>query len=245
MSSSNPGPTAEDKLAFCVACTALDQATRDLQQLRSNPATSLNALSKAQRDYELSRVQWQRCQWQLRAATAHAVKRPSQCIGAVVIVGHDKAVRDSLRVLLNVKGYGRSKALGFDHWHEIWLEPSRQLIILDVPVNSITTALWFVESFDTSGQFRWQGRCRRCQAHRARRIALRNRLDPVADEGSSASWVTVSVGTAQGSFIPSRSPYLRIFTEAALRICLPKPRNAGTNTPGPQFAKCGGEVTYI
>ncbi|MBB5417876.1 response regulator receiver protein [Paraburkholderia atlantica] len=150
VSSSNPGPTAEDKLAFCVACTALDQATRDLQQLRSNPATSLNALSKAQRDYELTRVQWQRCQWQLRAATAHAVKRPSQCLGAVVIVGHDKAVRDSLRVLLNVKGYGRSKALGFDHWHEIWLEPSRQLIVLDVPVNSITTALWFVESFDTS-----------------------------------------------------------------------------------------------
>ena len=95
-------------------------------------------------------MQYLRCQWRLRAATAHAVKQPAQCLGAVVVVGHDKAVRDSLRVLLNVKGYGRSKALGFEHWHEIWLEPSRQLIILDVPAYSTTTPLWFVDSFATS-----------------------------------------------------------------------------------------------
>jgi hypothetical protein len=71
-------------------------------------------------------------------------------VGPIVIISRDKVIRDSLAVLLNVKGYGRSKAYGFDSWHSFLLEPLQQLIVLDVSEFSRGAFAWFVESFNTT-----------------------------------------------------------------------------------------------
>ena len=71
---------------------------------------------------------------------------PPPVVGPIVIIGRNKVIRDSLAVLLNVKGYGRSKAYGFDSWHSFLLEPLPQLIVLDVSEFSRGASAWFVES---------------------------------------------------------------------------------------------------
>ncbi|MCG5076067.1 hypothetical protein [Paraburkholderia tagetis] len=147
VSSPNPMSIAQDKIAFDSARIAFDKANHDLQRLKNDPETSLARLSKAQRDYDLSRVQWLRCQWQLRANAAHALKTPPRT-GPIAIVGQNQAVRESLAVLLGVKGYGRPKALGFDCWQRVWLDTSLKLVLLDVPEHSVTTSLWFVDGFE-------------------------------------------------------------------------------------------------
>ncbi|CAG9228987.1 hypothetical protein PSAB6_50112 [Paraburkholderia sabiae] len=141
--------TANDALGFDVACAALEQATRDAQRLTDDPTATLAALSKARRDYDLSRMRWLRCEWELRAAAAHALRRPPLKIGPLLIVGSDKTVRESLAVLLAAKGYGRPKAVGFDAFDRT-NALGRQLVIVDVPWHSVTAARWFLESFDAS-----------------------------------------------------------------------------------------------
>ncbi|MEX3968431.1 hypothetical protein AB4Y42_40815 [Paraburkholderia sp. EG286B] len=53
-----------------------------------------------------------------------------------------------MAVLLDVKGYGRSKARAFDSWHEVWLEPS-QLIVVDVSRFSRGASMLLIEGFET------------------------------------------------------------------------------------------------
>ncbi|HKU00198.1 MAG TPA: hypothetical protein VJS30_27260 [Paraburkholderia sp.] len=95
-------------------------------------------------------MEWLRRQWQLRLAGPHAIPKLPPIVGPIVIIGRDKVIRESLAVLLNVKGYGRSKACGFDGWHTFCLEPLQQLIVLDVSEFSRGASSWFVESFDTT-----------------------------------------------------------------------------------------------
>ena len=71
-------------------------------------------------------------------------------VGPIVIIGRDKVIRKSLAVLLNVKGYGRSNACGFDSWNSFLPEPLQQLIVLDVSEFSHGASAWFVERFDTT-----------------------------------------------------------------------------------------------
>ncbi|MEX3967450.1 response regulator receiver protein [Paraburkholderia sp. EG286B] len=140
----------EDKVAFGAALAELSKATQDLQRLERDPATSLAALARAEHRYELSRLEWLRCEWQLRASGAHALPTPPPAVGPIMIVGRDEVIRESLAVLLNVNGYGRSKACGFDSWQKFCLEPSQQLIVLDVAEFSRGPSAWFVESFDVA-----------------------------------------------------------------------------------------------
>ncbi|MEM5340557.1 response regulator receiver protein [Paraburkholderia azotifigens] len=111
---------------------------------------SLAALPRAEHRHERSRLEWLRCQWQLRLAGAHAIPKPPPIVSPIVIIGRDKVIRESLAVLLNVKGYGRSKACGSDSWHKFLLEPLQQLIVLDVSEFSRGASAWFVGSFDTT-----------------------------------------------------------------------------------------------
>lgn len=138
----------EDTLAFDTAIAELNRATQDLERLEHDPATSLAGLARALDRYYLSRLAWLRSECQLRASTAHRIPKLPPAAGPIVIVGHDKWVRDSLAVLLDVKGYGRSKARGFDNWHEVWLEPS-QLIVVDVSPFSRGASTLLVDGFDT------------------------------------------------------------------------------------------------
>ncbi|MEM5314375.1 response regulator receiver protein [Paraburkholderia sp. JHI869] len=137
----------EDTLAFDTAVAELNKATQDLQRLEHDPTTSLAGLARAHDRYYLSRLEWLRRECQLRASAAHPVPKLPPGAGPTVIVSHDKWVRDSLAVLLGVKGYGRSKARGFDTWHEAWLEPS-QLIVLDVSLFSRGASALLVEGFN-------------------------------------------------------------------------------------------------
>ncbi|MCP3726272.1 response regulator receiver protein [Paraburkholderia sp. CNPSo 3272] len=138
----------EDTLAFDTAVAELNRATQDLERLEHDPATSLAGLARAQDRYYLSRLEWLRSECQLRKSTTHGVPKLAPLAGPIVIVGHDKWVRDSLSVLLDVKGYGRAKARAFDTWHEVWLEPS-QLIVVDVSPFSRGASLLLIEGFDT------------------------------------------------------------------------------------------------
>ncbi|CAD6563047.1 response regulator receiver protein [Paraburkholderia sabiae] len=142
-------PVATDTLGFDVACAALESATRDLQRLTDDPTATLAALSKAQRHYDLSRTRWLQFEWQFRAAAVHALEPSPLRVGQLLVVGPDKAIRESLAVLLAVKGYGRPKASGFDAF-DFADASGGQLVIVDVPWHSDTAARWFVESFDGS-----------------------------------------------------------------------------------------------
>lgn len=68
----------------------------DLQRLEHAPAMSLAALPRAGHRHERSRLEWLRCQWQLRLADAHPRPKPPPIVGPVVIIGRDKAIRESL-----------------------------------------------------------------------------------------------------------------------------------------------------
>ncbi|MEM5425933.1 response regulator receiver protein [Paraburkholderia ferrariae] len=142
----------DDALAFGTAVAELKRATQDLERLEHDPATSPAGLARAQDRYYLSRLEWLRSECQLRRSAAHGVPKPVPVSGPIVIVGHDKWVRDSLAVLLDVKGYGRgygrSKARAFDTWHEVWLEAS-QLIVVDVSLFSRGASTLLIEGFDT------------------------------------------------------------------------------------------------
>jgi hypothetical protein len=75
---------------------------------------------------------------------------PPLMVGPIVIIGRDKVIRESLAVLLNVKGYGRSKACSSGSSLKFLLEPLQQLIVLDVSEFSRGASAWFVESFETT-----------------------------------------------------------------------------------------------
>ncbi|EIN01357.1 hypothetical protein SAMN05446935_7372 [Burkholderia sp. YR290] len=111
---------------------------------------SLAALPRAEHRHERSRLAWLRCQWQLRLAGAPAIPKPPPIVGPIVIIGRDTVIRESLAVLLNVKGYGTSKACSSDSWHKFLLELLQQLIVLDVSEFSRGASAWFVESFPAS-----------------------------------------------------------------------------------------------
>ncbi|MEM5425904.1 MULTISPECIES: response regulator receiver protein [Paraburkholderia] len=138
----------EDTVAFDTAVAELNRATQDLERLEHDSATSLTGLARAQDRYYLSRLEWLRSECPLRKSAAHGVPKLAPLSGPIVIVGHDKWVRDSLAVLLDLKGYGRSKARAFDTWHEVWLEPS-QLIVVDVPPFARGASMLLIEGFET------------------------------------------------------------------------------------------------
>ncbi|MEX3960778.1 response regulator receiver protein [Paraburkholderia sp. EG286B] len=139
----------EDTLAFDTAVAELNKATQDLQRLEHDPTTSLAGLARAHDRYYLSKLEWLRRECRLRASAALEVPKLPPGAGPTVIVGYDKWVRDSLAVLLGVKGYGRPKTRGFDNWHEAWLEPS-QLFVLDVSLFSRGASMLLVDGFNTS-----------------------------------------------------------------------------------------------
>jgi hypothetical protein len=139
-------PVTTDTLGFDVACAALESAARNLQRLADDPTVTLAALSKAQRHYDLAKARWLQFEWQLRAAAAHGLKPPPLRVGPLLIVGVDKAVRESLAVLLAVKGCGRPKSSAFDAF-DYANASGGQLVILDVPWHSVTAARWFIDGF--------------------------------------------------------------------------------------------------
>ncbi|MEM5387862.1 response regulator receiver protein [Paraburkholderia phymatum] len=142
--------TPGDKRAYDAAVAELDKATEELQRLAGDPATSLAALARAQHHYDLSRVQWLRCHWQLRIAAAHALPKPPRVVRPILVVGDNKVVRDSLAVLLKLNGYLLSEGCGFDSWLEFCCAQSQHLIVLDVPsfASAHDASAWFVESFN-------------------------------------------------------------------------------------------------
>ncbi|HKR44550.1 MAG TPA: response regulator receiver protein [Paraburkholderia sp.] len=141
----------EDQRAYDAAVAELNEATEELQRLSDDPAATLASLARAQHRYDLSRVQWLRCEWQLRASAAHALPEPPSVVAPIVIVGHTKAIRDSLATLLNVHGYQPSESLGFDDCNEICIQPP-QVIVLDVSDSGFSrdASAWLIESIDTA-----------------------------------------------------------------------------------------------
>jgi hypothetical protein len=81
-------------------------------------------------------------------AGAHALLPP--VVDSIVIIGRYKVIPDSRAVLLDVKGYGRSKAYGLDSLRSLLLEPLQQLIVLDVSEFCRGASARFVESFNTT-----------------------------------------------------------------------------------------------
>lgn len=134
----------DDQAAFDAACLTLKQTADDVKRVGSDPYASEFAVARARRRYDQARLDYLCCHLRLR--TANVSMEPGPAPLPVMVVGNDSHMKESLKVLLQVRRGIQAVPRAFERWYDDarWIAP--RVVIVDVSDHSLAAASWFMKS---------------------------------------------------------------------------------------------------